>query len=105
MRPLTSLCDYFVICHGQSRAHLGAIMEELTQRVKRDKMPLLHVEGTQHGQWIIVDCGDVIVHVFSEQARTFYDLEGLWSEAPVAYQGSPEDGPPAAGEARKSHDD
>ena len=92
LRELTTLCDYFVICHGQSRAHVRAIAQELGEFVKREKIPLLHREGSHETQWIILDCGDVIVHVFGEETRGFYDLEGLWSDATVAYEGLREEG-------------
>lgn len=91
LRELTTLCDYFLICHGQSRAHVRAIAQELQEYVKREKIPLLHVEGSHDTQWMIIDCGDVIVHVFGEEAREFYDLEGLWGDAPLTYEGSEED--------------
>jgi len=86
MRKLTVMCEFFVICHGQSRVHVQAIAEGVQEKLKEQKIRLYHREGHRDATWIILDLGDVIVHIFSEEGRRFYDLETLWGDAPVVYQ-------------------
>jgi ribosome-associated protein len=86
LRGLTVMCDFFVICHGQSRVHVQAIAEGVREQLKEQKVKVLHREGFRDATWIILDLGDVIVHIFSEEGRQFYDLETLWGEAPVIYR-------------------
>jgi ribosome-associated protein len=79
---LTSITDYFLIASGNSSRQVQAIGRHL-QRSMRDKgYKAYGVEGEQEGQWILIDYGDLVVHIFYQPIREFYDLEGLWSEAP-----------------------
>jgi ribosome-associated protein len=82
LRQLTSLADWFVIASARSDTQVRAIAEEI-ERVcrERERRPLA-VEGLRHGQWALLDYGDVVVHVFYGPVREFYDLERLWSRAP-----------------------
>ena len=75
-------CNYFVICHGTSNTHTGAIAESV-EEVTEEKLGLkvFHKEGYRNGIWILLDYGDIIVHVFQKEARDFYDLEKLWADA------------------------
>jgi ribosome-associated protein len=82
VQQLSSVADYFLICSGSSdrqvRAIADAIAEEL---VKHGEKPLA-IEGYQKGTWVLMDCADLVVHVFDDDTRRFYDLERLWHRAP-----------------------
>ncbi len=79
---LTSIADYFIICGGRSNRQVAAIAEHVEVSLKKRGVRPLSVEGAKDGQWALLDYGDVIIHVFFETAREFYDLEGLWADAP-----------------------
>ena len=81
MRPLMTLCDYFVIAHGRSPAHIDAITDSIQEKMEQHKIKLHHREGHAEGSWVILDYGSVVVHIFSEEARRFYNLERLWADA------------------------
>ena len=82
VQQLSSVADYFLICSGASdrqvRAIADAIAEELTQHGEKP----LAMEGYQKGTWVLIDCADLIVHVFDDDTRRFYGLERLWYRAP-----------------------
>lgn len=78
---LTTLCDYFVICTGTSSTHIKSLTDELDKQMSEAGEPPLRREGYRGGSWVLLDFGSVIVHLFSEQARSFYDLEHLWADA------------------------
>lgn len=82
VKALSSFADYFVICSGTSDRQVKAIASWLQESLKKVGMIPLGIEGMQHGQWVLMDYGDIIVHIFYEPVRTFYDLERYWSEAP-----------------------
>lgn len=84
LAELCSFCDYFVICHGLSSVQVRAIADGIgdSLRKHRPKVFPLHVEGHEEASWILMDYGDVIVHVFDEPTRDFYRLERLWAAAP-----------------------
>jgi len=77
LRETSIPTSYFLIAEGENPIHVRAIAEELLA-----KMPLepLHIEGLTEGRWVLLDYGDFVVHLFEREARTFYDLEGLWSD-------------------------
>ena len=79
-----SICDYFVICHGNSRTQVEAIAESVEETVRNNtgERPW-HREGWQNAEWILLDFVNVVVHVFNEKTRRFYNLEGLWADAPI----------------------
>jgi ribosome-associated protein len=79
---ITSLTDYFLIVSGTSARHVKAIAESIKDESKHIGVFAASVEGLSLGNWALLDYGDVIVHVFQKQSRDFYDLEGLWREAP-----------------------
>jgi len=79
---LTSITDYFLIASGNSSRQVQAISRHLKKTMKEKGHKAYGVEGDQEGQWILMDYGDVVVHIFYHPVREFYDLEGLWSEAP-----------------------
>ncbi len=81
VRELTSIADVFIICSGRSNRQVVAIAEHIERQMRRHKIKPLSVEGTAEGHWVLMDYDHVIVHVFFESVRSFYDLEGLWSDA------------------------
>jgi ribosome-associated protein len=83
LRGLASFTDYFLICHGRSDRQNQAIADEVMDRLKDEKLRPLSVEGYRLAEWILIDYGVFVVHVFSESRRVFYGLERLWSDAPV----------------------
>ena len=80
---LTSLTDYFLIVSGRSGKHVKAVAEAVLMDARQRKIPRYSSEGVNQGNWALLDYGDVVVHVFQQATREFYDLEGLWSEAPI----------------------
>lgn len=82
LRKVASFTDYFVICTGRSDRQVQAIAEHLERELKVLKWRPTAVEGLGVARWVLMDFGDVIVHIFQKQVREFYDLEGLWSDAP-----------------------
>lgn len=78
IRTLTPMADYMIICSGRSSRHLQAMADELALKAKVNKIHPIHIEGPGDSEWILVDLGDVIVHVMTPNARAFYDLESLW---------------------------
>ncbi len=83
VRQLSSLTDYLLIASGRSDRQVEAIAEGVRFGLKKEHETLpLAVEGMKEGSWVLLDYGDVMVHVFQPQIRDFYDLEGLWREAP-----------------------
>jgi ribosome-associated protein len=80
---LSSLTDYLVIATGTSDRHVQAIAEAVRVDLKHEHdNPPMAIEGLDDGRWVLIDYGDVMVHIFQEEVRKFYDLEGLWIEAP-----------------------
>ena len=78
---LTLVADYFVITSGDSAPQLKAISNFIMRKLKENQIRLLHYEGKPETGWILLDYSDVIVHIFSEEKRNFYDLEYIWQEA------------------------
>ena len=81
VRPLTSVADAFIICHGRSNRQVIAIADHIQTVLKKQNIRPLSVEGIKDGHWVLLDYGHVIIHVFYESMRQFYDLEGLWIDA------------------------
>jgi ribosome-associated protein len=81
LRDVASFTDYFVIASGTNERQVKAISDEVFERLKKAGTPAARVEGRQTAEWILLDYGDFIVHVFDDKARRFYDLERLWREA------------------------
>lgn len=78
---LTSIADYFIICSGRSNRQVSAIAEHIQTTLKAEGIRPLSVEGAKSGHWVLLDYGHVILHVFYDAIRSFYDLEGLWADA------------------------
>ena len=81
VRNLTSIADAFIICSGRSNRQVAAIAEFIQVELKKHGIRPLSVEGKKEGHWVLLDYGHVIMHVFYEPVRSFYDLEGLWIDA------------------------
>ena len=80
LRPVATFTDYFLIASGANVRQVQAIADEITERLKREGTRAERIEGYKTAEWVLVDYGDFIVHVFEEKARRFYDLERLWRE-------------------------
>jgi ribosome-associated protein len=84
IRDISLLADYFVIASTTSDRHAKAILDDIREKVKQDTdARLLHIEGEATTGWVLMDYGDVVVHIFSQEMRSYYDLEGLWQEGRV----------------------
>lgn len=79
----TVLADYFVICNGTSSTHIKALVDEVDKELSEAGEPPIRREGMRSDIWVLMDFGCVIVHVFTDEARKFYNLERLWSDAQV----------------------
>ena len=79
----TSVTDYMVIASGTSNRHVRALVDTVLNWSKARGVPSIGVEGRETMEWVLVDLGDVVVHVMQKEAREFYDLERLWSEVPI----------------------
>lgn len=83
VRGMTSYADYFVLASGESDRQVGAMAEHVAVKLKEeDGTRPLGVEGEQTGNWVLLDYGEVVAHLFLAEVRSFYDLEGLWADAP-----------------------
>jgi len=80
---LTAVCDYFVILSGRSTVQVKAIAEHIQDKLMERGVPVLRREGFREGFWVLLDYGDIVVHVFREEEREFYGLERLWRDAPI----------------------
>ena len=81
LREIASFTDYFIIVSGTNERQVQAISDEVADTLKKAGEPVLRVEGYKTAEWILLDCGDFVVHIFGEKSRKFYDLERLWREA------------------------
>jgi ribosome-associated protein len=82
MRDASSMTDYFLICSGGSERQVQAIADAIDEQLSQSGIASLGVEGYREGHWILMDYGDLIVHIFSGETREFYGLEQLWANAP-----------------------
>jgi ribosome-associated protein len=82
VKELSAFADYFIIASGTSDRQVRAIATAIQENLKKAQILPLGIEGEAAGQWILMDYNDVIIHIFLDTVRTFYDLERLWSEAP-----------------------
>jgi len=80
---LTSLADYFVVMNGRNEKQVAAIVESIVQNVAKNKGEVKNVEGKDSGKWTLIDLNDIIVHVFNYEERGYYNIEKLWSDAPL----------------------
>ncbi|EUJ17662.1 ribosome silencing factor [Listeria aquatica] len=83
MQGLSSIADYFVICHGNSDKQVQAIAREIKDKAQENEIEVKRLEGFDAAKWVLIDLGDVIVHVFHRDERSYYNLEKLWGDAPL----------------------
>ena len=81
VRDLTSIADAFIVCSGRSNRQVSAIADNIQRFLKDKNIRPLHVEGKNEGHWVLMDYGHIIIHIFYESTRFFYDIEGLWADA------------------------
>ena len=80
---LVVVTDLFLIATGSSNRHVKTLVEEVEQRLRRDDRRPIRREGEDHAKWVLLDYGDVVVHIFDTDTRDFYELERLWADAPM----------------------
>ena len=79
----SNIADFMVVCSGTSKTHVKAIAENLVVEAKRANLHINGVEGRESSEWVLVDLGEVILHVMQDKTRDFYELEKLWTEKPA----------------------
>ena len=79
LKKKTTLADFMIICTGTSNRHLVALSNYLNEELKKLSLNLLNIEGQKSGDWIVVDAGDIIVHLFRSEVREYYNLEKMWA--------------------------
>jgi ribosome-associated protein len=82
LRGLTYITDYFVICSANTAVQASAINDGVNMKLAQEGLRPLHIEGEREASWVLMDYGDVVVHIFEEGTRNHYSLEKLWGEAP-----------------------
>ncbi len=82
LKDLSTITDYFIICSGENPAQIKAIAETIKDNFSKNKISPIGIEGLDFARWVLVDYGDIIIHIFSEETRAFYELEKLWIDAP-----------------------
>jgi len=83
MRKVSGFTDFMVLCNGRSEPHVRALVDAVQEHRREHGSKPAHIEGRSEGKWILMDYFDLIVHVFTEQNRDFYQLERLWRDAPL----------------------
>ncbi len=83
IKKISSIADYFVICSADSDRQVKAIADEVEDKLRENGIRCVHREGYESLTWVILDYFDVMIHVFKAEARTFYNLEKLWGDAPI----------------------
>ena len=79
LKKKTSIADFMIICTGTSNRHLIALSNYLNEELKKLRLNMLNIEGQKGGDWIVVDAGDIIVHLFRSEVREYYNLEKMWA--------------------------
>jgi ribosome-associated protein len=82
VQGVSSVTDYFIVCSGKSTTHVRTIIDAIRTELKTDGVRPLHAEGHPESGWVLLDYGDILVHVFLEDTRAYYALERLWGDAP-----------------------
>ena len=81
IREISVLTDYFVIVHGNNKSHVQSLVEYVTKAFSQANYPMVQHEGGTNSPWVLLDYGDMIIHIFMKEDREFYDLERVWSDA------------------------
>jgi ribosome-associated protein len=84
LRGKSAFSDYMIVTSGRANRHVGAIAENVAKGLKEAGIKNIHVEGLPNCDWVLIDSGDVVVHVFRPEVREFYNLERLWTQGPAA---------------------
>lgn len=104
VRGLTSFTDYFVIMSGHSTRHVQGLAEAIGDELSAKRNTSTNCEGLKEGLWVLLDYTDVVVHVFYKETRTFYNLDGLWHDAPrIAPAGEANEAQPEGGKKKSKH--
>lgn len=90
MRSVSGFTDFMVLANGRSEPHVKALADAVEERLREHDVKVAHVEGKREGHWVLLDYGDLVVHVFTPEMRDFYQLERLWRDAPMIEFGEPE---------------
>lgn len=83
MKGISLIADYFMICHGNSEKQVQAIAREIKEKVEENNLEVKRIEGYESARWVLIDLGDVVVHIFYRDERSYYNLERLWGDAPL----------------------
>ena len=83
MKALTSATDYFVVASANTATQVRAIADNIEEELLKEDIPFLHREGYRESEWVLLDYGDAVAHIFMQEAREFYAIERLWSDAPL----------------------
>lgn len=89
MSDISSIADYFLICHANNERQVQAIARHIKEELSENDVTINRMEGLEQGRWVLVDIGDVVCHVFHEEERSYYNLERLWGDAenvPLAFE-------------------
>ncbi|WP_409178231.1 ribosome silencing factor [Brevibacillus fortis] len=81
IKKLSVIADYFMICHGNNERQVQAIVREIRDQAHKNGFDVRGIEGADEGRWVLVDLGDIVIHVFHREDREFYNLERLWKDA------------------------
>ena len=79
----SSIADFMIICSGSSNRHVISLSNYLVQALKKENLNTLNVEGIRNGDWVLVDAGDIIIHLFRSEVREYYSLEKMWAEEEI----------------------
>jgi ribosome-associated protein len=91
LRKISTMVDYFILITASSEIHARAIADDITKKLRKRGIRRWHIEGHAHGHWILLDYVDIVVHIFLEEERVYYNIESLWGDAPMERIGA-EDG-------------
>ncbi|MBN6186234.1 ribosome silencing factor [Aneurinibacillus sp. BA2021] len=83
LKGLSIIADYFVVCHGNSETQVQAIVDNIKDSLEKERVTVRGREGYDEARWVLVDVGDVVIHVFHRDEREFYNIERLWKDASV----------------------
>ena len=90
LRKVSSFTDYLIVSEGRAEPHVRALAEAIKEAVTSAGTKPLHIEGVRQARWILIDCVEIVINVFSPEARSFYELERLWRDAPLLLGGDGE---------------
>ncbi|NMB34528.1 MAG: ribosome silencing factor [Clostridium sp.] len=86
IREVSILADYFIICSGTSITHIRSLADEVERKMQESDVRILHKEGYNSARWILMDYGSVVIHIFHEEDRAFYNLERLWADGVIKHR-------------------